>query len=118
MTAWTNVRCGMSEILGSGRGEKMIDRQLALDAMRKWGLSRQTDMVIEEVGEFLSAWNKLKRKRITEEEYIEEVVDAYIMLSQMRVIYGERFEKIFKRKLDSITYKVYLPNEIEKSKKE
>jgi len=85
----------------------MIDKQLALDAVKKWGLARQTDMVIEEVGEFLSAWNKIKRKRITEEEYIEEMVDAYIMLSQMRVIYGDKFEKLFEKKIDKISKKIY-----------
>jgi hypothetical protein len=38
-------------------------------ALQKWGLKRQTEMCIEEAGEFLSAWNKIKRSRITEREY-------------------------------------------------
>lgn len=84
----------------------MITKELAQAAVDKWGLDRQTNMVIEEVGEFLQAWNKLKRGKITHRQYIEEMVDCYIMFSQMRHLYGELFEEIYSNKCDRIARKV------------
>jgi NTP pyrophosphatase (non-canonical NTP hydrolase) len=84
----------------------MITKELSLKAIEKWGLERQTNMCIEEVGEFLSDWNKLNRGRITERKYIEEMVDCYIMFSQMRHIYGDVFEEIYRNKCDRIMRKV------------
>ena len=84
----------------------MITKELSEKAVEKWGLERQTDMVIEEVGEFLQAWNKIKRGQITKREYVEEMVDCYIMFSQMRHLYGELFEDIYRNKCDRIFRKV------------
>ncbi len=84
----------------------MITKELSLKAVEKWGLERQTNMVIEEVGEFLQAWNKLNRGKITAREYVGEMVDCYIMFSQMRHIYGELFESVLRNKIDKIERKV------------
>jgi len=84
----------------------MITKELSQDAIDIWGLERQTNMVIEEVGEFLQAWNKIRRGAITNYEYIEEMVDCYIMFSQMRHIYGEEFESILEYKIDRIKNKI------------
>ena len=84
----------------------MITKELSEKAVEKWGLERQTDMVIEEVGEFLQAGNKIKRGQITQREYVEEMVDCYIMFSQMRHLYGELFEDIYRNKCDRIFRKV------------
>jgi len=87
-------------------GSVLITKELSKDAIDIWGLERQTNMVIEEVGEFLQAWNKLRRGAITNYEYIEEMVDCYIMFSQMRHIYGEEFEEILKYKINKIQKKI------------
>lgn len=84
----------------------MITKELSEKAVEKWGLERQTNMVIEEVGEFLQAWNKIKRGKITNREYVEEMVDCYIMFSQMRHLYGDLFEEIYRNKCDRIMRKV------------
>jgi NTP pyrophosphatase (non-canonical NTP hydrolase) len=84
----------------------MITKELSQAAVEKWGLERQTNMVIEEVGEFLQAWNKLKRGKITHRQYVEEIVDCYIMFSQMRHLYGQQFEDIYLEKIEKITRKV------------
>jgi NTP pyrophosphatase (non-canonical NTP hydrolase) len=84
----------------------MITKQLSKKAVEIWGLERQTNMVIEEVGEFLQAWNKLKRQAITHRQYVEEMVDCYIMFSQMRHLYGDLFEEILKNKIDRIERKI------------
>jgi NTP pyrophosphatase (non-canonical NTP hydrolase) len=93
----------------------MITREMSEKAVEIWGLERQTNMCIEEVGEFLSDWNKLNRGRITERKYIEEMVDCYIMFSQMRHIYGDVFEEIFQNKCDKIMRKVEKHERSEKS---
>ena len=85
----------------------MISKELSLAALEKWGLERQTNMCIEEVGEFLQDWNKLKRGAVTKRKLVEEMVDCYIMFSQMRHIHGDLFEEILKNKLDKIERKVY-----------
>ena len=84
----------------------MITKELSEKAVEKWGLERQTNMVIEEVGEFLQAWNKIKRGSITQREYVGEMVDCYIMFSQMRHLYGALFEDIYRNKCDRIMRKI------------
>jgi NTP pyrophosphatase (non-canonical NTP hydrolase) len=84
----------------------MISKELSLRAVEKWGLERQTNMCIEEVGEFLQAWNKIKRGHITEREYVSEMADCYIMFSQMRHIYGDLFEEVLANKLDKVIRKI------------
>jgi NTP pyrophosphatase (non-canonical NTP hydrolase) len=84
----------------------MITKDMSEKAVEIWGLERQTNMCIEEVGEFLSDWNKYKRGRITQRKYISEMVDCYIMFSQMRHLYGPVFEEIFQNKCDKIMRKI------------
>jgi len=88
----------------------MIDKSLALAALKKWGKERQTNMAIEETAEFITAWNHHKRGRITEREYVGEIVDAYVMLSQLRVMYGDLFEEIFHEKLADVYRKINAPS--------
>ena len=84
----------------------MITKELSEKAIELWGLERQTNMCIEEVGEFLSDWNKFKRGRITKRKYVGEMVDCYIMFSQMRHIYGDLFEEIYRNKCERIMRKI------------
>jgi NTP pyrophosphatase (non-canonical NTP hydrolase) len=63
-------------------------------------------MVIEETGEFLQAWNKRNRNKCTLEHYVSEMVDCYIMLSQMRYMYGDLFERLLSDKLEKIKRKI------------
>jgi len=85
----------------------MIDKGLALAAIRKWGVETQTEMLLEEMGEFIAAWNHYKRGRINKREYVEEAVDAYIMLSQFRIIHEDLFNKLFHKKIADVYNKVY-----------
>jgi len=60
-------------------------------AIKKYGIEAQKGMVIEEIGEFLQAWNKTERNsddpEKTMEEFIEELVDLKIMIKQMYIYY-------------------------------
>lgn len=75
-------------------------------AVTKWGEERQTNMFIEEMGEFLTAWNHYRRGRITYSEYVEEIADVYIMTQQMMIIHKEEFDKAYPRKLAKVRSKL------------
>ena len=85
----------------------MIDKELALAALRKWGVEDQVDMILEEMGEFIAAHNHFKRGKITIREYVEEAVDAYIMLSQFRIIHENLFNELFHKKIAGVYNRVY-----------
>ena len=72
------------------------EAQLALDL---WGEEAQTRMMIEEVGEFLQAWNKYNRGHITKEEYVSEIADVCIMSQQLVYIYEDVFDEVYPKKL-------------------
>jgi NTP pyrophosphatase (non-canonical NTP hydrolase) len=80
----------------------VIDKDLALAATKLWGEKAQTEMAIEEAAEFIVAHNHYKRRRITKKEYVGEMVDAYIMLSQLRAMHGHLFEEVLDEKLKNL----------------
>lgn len=71
-------------------------------ALSAWGEEAQIGMCIEEAGEMLAAINHFKRGRIEKGEMIEEFVDVYIMMSQMRYMNQELFDVIFDMKVRRI----------------
>ena len=83
-----------------------ITTEEAALAVTKWGEERQTDMMIEEIGEFLTAWNHYKRGRIPYSKYVEEIADVYIMTQQMMIIHEEEFEKVYPVKLAKVRRKL------------
>ena len=78
--------------------DKLNDEVFEL-ALTKWGEQAQVGMVIEECGEVLSAINKYYRSRIQIDDLIEEFVDVYIMMRQMRFMNKELFDKIYEKKV-------------------
>lgn len=86
-------------------------------AIKTWGNQAQIDMVVEESGEVLSALGKVltainhhNRKRIDLDNLIEEFVDVYIMMKQMRYMNKERFDEIYEQKVNHIRNKLNLSN--------
>lgn len=64
----------------------VLERTLYKDALHKWGLSSQLDMLVEECGELIVAVQKLHRygktaKRV--DAVLEELADVSIMIGQM-----------------------------------
>jgi NTP pyrophosphatase (non-canonical NTP hydrolase) len=59
-------------------------------------------MAVEESAEFIAAYNHYKRGRVTKREYVGEIVDAYIMLSQLRAMHGHLFEEVLDEKLKNL----------------
>jgi len=77
-------------------------------AIDTWGEEAQVGMCIEEMGEALAAINHFKRKRIEKDKLIEEFVDVYIMMRQMRFMNQHLFDQIFRFKVNRIRHKLGL----------
>ena len=58
-------------------------------AIEQWGKESQIGMMIEEIGELLTALNKHERhiNGCTEEEVKDELIDVDIMLDQLKLIF-------------------------------
>lgn len=64
--------------------------EIYLRAIHLWGIQAQKLMVVEEIGELLSALAKETRGRSSKEDIITELADVSIMIEQMAVNYGWR----------------------------
>ena len=84
----------------------MLDDEVFEQALIQWGEKAQVGMMIEEMGEALTAINHYARGRITYEELIEEFVDVHIMTRQMKFMNQELFDKIYKYKVKRIRGKL------------
>ena len=81
--------------------EKRIE--LYQKAISKWGVSAQKKMLMEEIGELLSAVGKFDRMRVEEKDVITELADVSIMVEQMATLFGyEAFEKEREYKLNRL----------------
>jgi NTP pyrophosphatase (non-canonical NTP hydrolase) len=66
-------------------------QELYTEAMKKWGLESQMDMLIEECSELIKAVCKVKRSGFNDKEAInnlnEEIADVSIMIEQIVHVY-------------------------------
>jgi NTP pyrophosphatase (non-canonical NTP hydrolase) len=65
-------------------------------ALEKYGHDAQLDMVIEECSELILAIQRYRRKRCEAIDIQEEIADVEIMLSQMRILFGDQSIDEFK----------------------
>lgn len=64
-------------------------REIYREALSKYGIENQVFMVMEEVGELLSALGKAHRGRLSSPmEVITEIADVSIMMEQMAENFG------------------------------
>lgn len=69
-------------------------------ALNKYGIVNQKWMLVEECGELLNAFAKIKRERASKEDIITELADVHIMVEQMAYFFGyEEFLAEKERKL-------------------
>lgn len=70
-----------------------IEKALRVQApiiLKHFGHEPQMIATCEELGELTTALCKrINRKTVTEEQVIDEIADCFIMLNQMRLIFGE-----------------------------
>ena len=80
----------------------MDDDTLAFEcALTLWGKDAQLGMFIEEIGETLTAFNKMHRNYNggTLADFQEEIVDLEIMIDQIKLIYPCDYETIRRKKM-------------------
>lgn len=85
-----------------------LNNEVFQEALSQWGIRAQIGMCIEEMGEALTAINHYDRGRIKVEQLVEEFVDVYIMMKQMRFMHQELFDTIFEQKVNRIRKKLGL----------
>lgn len=79
-------------------------------ALRVYGVDAQKRMLVEEMGELLTAMARAPRGRATKEDIITELADVSIMIKQMALVYGrDEFEQEVKRKIERLQEKLYEP---------
>lgn len=90
-----------------------IDTGVLNRAIDTYGANTQIDKAIEEMGELTQALLKERHSRMTEEHKLhlahieEEIVDVYIMLSQLMIIFRERYKTLDGECLQSMAdYKI------------
>lgn len=79
-----------------------MDEKVFQQALEQWGEEAQVMQCVEEMGEVLVAINHLRRGRIEKGKLIEEFVDVYIMMCQMRYMNLELFDQIYEFKVNRI----------------
>lgn len=83
--------------------DKKERKTLYRKAIEMWGVQALVMMVVEEVGEMLNALAKFNRDRSTPQDIITELVDVWILMEQMAVVFGvEQFEKEKEYKLQRL----------------
>jgi NTP pyrophosphatase (non-canonical NTP hydrolase) len=90
-----------------------VDTELLNRAIDTYGTNAQIDKAIEEMGELIQALLKERHSRVTEEHNIslahveEELTDVYIMLSQLMIIFRERYKAFDNESVQSMAnYKI------------
>jgi len=91
-------------MIGNGK----LDETVFQEALKQWGEEAQIHQCIEEMGEVLVAFNHLNRGRIEKGELIEEFVDVYIMMCQMRYMNQELFDQIYEFKVNRLRQRLGL----------
>lgn len=89
------------------------DRLVLYDeAIMKWGVEAQREMVYEEVGELITAVARHRRGRADRKEVITELADVTIMCEQLAYMLGyEDYEKEIDEKLIRLRDKKLRKNE-------
>jgi len=74
--------------------------EIYFKAIGQYGIVAQEWMLVEECGEMLNAFAKLRRGRASKADILTELADVHIMVEQMACFFGiEEFEAEKERKL-------------------
>ena len=85
----------------------MTNEEILQWAHGKYGLLAQSDMCIEEMAELTQAilkWRRHWGDVAVFNNLIEEIVDVEIMITQMKMMYGEpnQYETVYQQKIDKL----------------
>ena len=76
-----------------------MSKQLYAQAIEKFGIDSQLNILIEECSEIIKEVCKRKRGYDNTDDLAQELVDVEIMIGQMRVVFGDEMDKWKKIKL-------------------
>lgn len=73
----------------------MQDQEILQEAINRYGVDAQSDMMIEECSELIQALLKLRRNYVSSDfkyqaNVMEEMADVEIMLDQMKLIFNPK----------------------------
>lgn len=79
------------------------DLRLFAEAINFWGIEKQLNMLMEEIGELIVAINKWRRRKDKNSEsevfdMIEEMADTGLLIEQMRNYFGRSLYRKFRVK--------------------
>lgn len=80
-------------------------KDLAFEAVQKWGNAPQLSQATEELAELIVAINHYRRGRADAREVAEEVADCQLMLEQIKLIVGiskEVMQEVQQAKLEKL----------------
>jgi NTP pyrophosphatase (non-canonical NTP hydrolase) len=66
----------------------LVDEKILAAVINKWGSQSQLDMVVGEFGELLTLYGRKAQNRDSQSEWLSEIADCYIMLSQLAFMNG------------------------------
>lgn len=72
------------------------------EAVDKWGVPAQMNMMIEECSEAILAIRHWDRRRIPTMKMVEEFVDVYLMSKQMEYIFPKEFQEMLDYKINRL----------------
>lgn len=86
----------------------MTKNEIYREAITKFGWQSQVNMLVEEIGELLSALNKYERGRVELSDVTTEVADVRIMIEQLEVVLDihDDVECEIKRKIERLKYRL------------
>lgn len=80
-------------------------KDLALEAVQKWGKEPQLCQATEELAELIVAINHFRRDKADVREVAEEIADCQLILEQLKLIIGiskEGMEEVQQAKLEKL----------------
>ena len=81
-------------------------------ALEKYGAHHQEHMLVEEMGELTTALNHYHRGRCSIDDVRLEIADVFIMIKQMRCLYGKyEVDKAIKLKLQRLQNRLTKDND-------
>lgn len=69
-------------------GGSHADYKILRRALHTWGIDVQRQIAVGEIGELLSLFGKDAQGRATDEDWVDELADAFVVLKQLALIHG------------------------------
>lgn len=71
--------------------------------LAKWGEEAQYDQAVEECAELIASLKHFKRKKVDDQQIVEELADVTLMIGQLTWMFGEdRVAEAVKAKLEKL----------------